>query len=558
MTTKASARVCDTDVLIVGGGPVGLALALDLAYRGVDFLVVDASDGVVAHPKVSNVGPRSMELFRRWGLAGRIRAAGWPGDHPLDVAWVTAVGGHEIHRLRFGTADSRPLPSYTPEPEHACPQHWLAPLLAREVGVHGSGAGSPLRRRCRLDGFVQDDDGVTATATDLRDASRLTVRARYLVACDGASSPVRKATGVPAPDLYATRVFRNILFRAPGLRERLGARNALVYFLTQPPALRFPLRSIDGRELYRLTVGVDAGTAEEGGGGDPLAMVRSAIAFDTPLEVLSDNVWHLTHRIAGRFRLGRVLLAGDAAHTLSPSGGFGMNTGIVDAADLGWKLAAELAGWAGPRLLDAYDTERRPVAEHSLEEANVNLQRTMGRELPKEILLDSPEGERARAALAAAMERGGVRREFEAPDVHFGFRYDSPLIVRDGTGADDECWRTAAVPGARAPHAWLGEGVSTLDLFGRAFRLMCFTGQAPAGAPGPDGRASTAAEGALEDAFARRRVPLETFHCQDPAVGALYGSPYVLVRPDGHVAWRGARPPADPGALADTVRGGVT
>ncbi|MEU4209529.1 FAD-dependent monooxygenase [Streptomyces sp. NPDC026206] len=531
-------RNFDTDVLVVGAGPVGMALALDLKYRGVACIEVEASDGTIGHPKVGTVGPRSMELFRRWGVADRIRAAGWPGDHPLDIAWVTAVGGHEIHRLRFGTADDRPEPAYTPEPEHPCPQHWLAPLLAREVGVH---PGGPLRLRCRLDGFTQDDEGVTATLTDLADGGRrLSVRARYLVACDGASSPVRKAAGIGAPRRHATRVFRNILFRAPRLRALLGSHNALVYFLTRPPALRFPLRSMDGQGLYRLTVGVREGEAATG--QDALTMVRAALAFDTPVEIVSENVWYLTHRIADRFRDGRVLLAGDAAHTLSPSGGFGMNTGIADAADLGWKLAGALAGWAGPGLLDTYGAERRPVAERSLEEANVHLMRTVRRELPAEILLDSAEGARARAELAAGMERGGVHREFDSPDVHFGFRYTSSSIEDRGEGD----WRTKAVPGARAPHAWLGRGTSTLDLFGRAFVLLCFT----------DAHGSEAPEKAAQDAFARRRVPLEMVRLEGHrAVAELYGSPYVLVRPDGHVAWCGAEPPADPGAWADMVRG---
>ncbi|MFD7237355.1 FAD-dependent monooxygenase [Streptomyces syringium] len=529
-----------TDVLIVGGGPVGLALALDLKYRGVPFMVLDSSDGTVTHPKVGTVGPRSMELFRRWGVADRIRAAGWPGDHPLDIAWVTAVGGHEIHRLEFGTADHRPPLAYTPEPEQVCPQHWLGPLLAREVGVHPDG---PLQRRCRLDRFTRYDDHVVATATDLNDGSRLRIRARYLVGCDGASSLVRKAAGIAAPARYDTRVFRNILFRAPGLRERLGARGALVYFLTQPPTLRYPLRSMDGRDLYRLTVSGPgpAGPEPEAAGQDALTMIRNAIRFDTPLEVLSENVWHLTHRVAERYRHGRVLLAGDAAHTLSPSGGFGMNTGICDAADLGWKLAAELAGWAGPGLLDSYDTERRPVAERSLEEANAHLLRTTRRELPKEILLDSAEGARARAKLSEGMERSGVRREFDSPDVHFGFRYVSPVVIRDGRRERD--WRTDALPGARAPHAWLGADTSTLDLFGDRFRLLCF--------------ADSDRLAAFEAAFAHRGVPLKATRCHDASVAGLYRSAFVLVRPDGHVAWRGAALPRDVLRVADTVRGAL-
>ena len=537
----------ETDVLIVGGGPVGMALALDLKYRDVNFMIIDAGDGSVSHPKVSTIGPRSMELFRRWGVAGKIRNAGWPGSYPLDVAWVTKVGGHEVYRLERGTAQSRPLPAHTPEPDQICPAHWLTPLLMREVGLHPDG---PMRIRYELDGFVQADDHVLATITNLTDGSVLTVRARFMVACDGASSPVRRACDIASPARHETRVFRNILFRAPHLKEQLGQRNALVYFLMLSSWLRFPMRAIDGRALYNLVVGVDGGSRST---QPAMSLVTSAIAFDTPLEVLSDTEWHLTHRVADQLRVGRVFLVGDAAHTLSPSGGFGMSTGICGAADLGWKLAAELDGWAGPGLLDTYQAERRPIAVESLEEANVNLVRTMKRKLPPDLHLDSPEGERARAEMADQLERSDVRREFDMPKIYFGFRYASPIIVPDPAAPipDSPEWRQSTVPGSRAPHAWLRPGVSTLDLFGRGFSLLCFA-------------ESDRREG-FEHAFADCRVPLETTVfgttvfgttvCGDARTAELYEYPFVLVRPDGHVAWRGNDLPPDASWLVDKVRG---
>jgi flavin-dependent monooxygenase StaC len=532
----------DTNVLIVGGGPVGMALALDLKYRNVDFLLVEASDGSVSHPKVSTVGPRSMELCRRWGIADKIRNAGWPGDHTLDAVWVTTVGGYELYRLKFGTADSRPLPPYTPEPEQCCPQHWLAPLLMREVGVYPDG---PMRTRCRLDHFIQDDDHVVATITNLTDGSVLTVHARFMVACDGASSPVRKACGIAAPARHKTRVFRNILFRAPRLREQLGQRNALVYFLMASSSLRFPMRAVDGHSLYRLTVGVDESPSAS---KDAMSLVTNAIAFDTPLQVLSDDEWHLTHRVADRFRAGRIFLVGDAAHTLSPSGGFGMNTGISSAANLGWKLAADLDGWAGPGLLDTYEAERQPIAVGSLEEANLNLVRTMERQVPPELASDSPEGERARAEMAKRLERSNVRREFDAPDIHFGFRYRSSIVVEEPVTptADGDDWKQSAVPGSRAPHVWLRPRTSTLDLFGREFVLLCFAELCFAESDQRQG---------VERAFAERRVPLETTVCHNVRAAELYKRPFVLVRPDGHVAWRGDALPSDAGWLVDKVRG---
>ncbi|MEU5218647.1 FAD-dependent monooxygenase [Streptomyces sp. NPDC020807] len=527
----------ETEVLVVGGGPVGLALGLDLAHRGVDFVLAEAGDGRVGHPKVSTVGPRAMEAFRRWGVADAIRDAGWPPDHTLDVTWVTAVGEHELHRLRLGTAGGRPLPSYTPEPEAVCPQHWLAPLLTDRVGA---GPAGPVRLGTRLVGLTQRPDRVSAVLVD--DAGlRRTVHARFLVGCDGASSTVRGACGIGMPERHGTRSLRNVLFRAPGLADRLGARAALVHFLTDPTGLRYPLRAIDGRDLYRLTC--PAGPAEAA------RVVRRAVAVDVPVEVLSDGIWHLTHRVASRYRAGRVLLAGDAAHTLSPSGGLGLATGIGDAADLGWKLAAELAGWGGAGLLDTYEGERRPVAVRSLEESHRNLRRTVDRRLRAALRDATPEGERARAELAREIADSEPLREFDAPETHFAYRYASLAVAGETEGPPDggteevegPAWNRTTLPGVRAPHAWLGTGRSTLDLFGDGFVLLAF--------------GDTGVPEGLVRAFAGRRVPLRVRRCHDPEVARRYERPLVLVRPDGHVAWRGTAPPGDPQRVADLVRG---
>ncbi|MFI9295393.1 FAD-dependent monooxygenase [Streptomyces gardneri] len=556
----ARSAVEETEVLIVGGGPVGLALALDLTHRGVDFVLAEAGDGRVTHPRVSTVGPRAMEAFRRWGVADAIRGAGWPANHTLDIAWVTAVGGYELHRLRLGTAGERPLPSYTPEPESICPQHWLAPLLTARLGVRPAG---PVRLGTRLVDLVRKPDRVGAVLVDGAGV-RTTVHARYLVGCDGASSPVRKACGIAVPERHRTRTLRNILFRAPALGAVLGPRAALVHFVTEPGGLRYPLRAMDGRDLYRLTCPAGPAGAER--------VVRRAITPDVPVEILSDTTWHLTHRVASVYRDGRVFLAGDAAHTLSPSGGFGLATGVGDAADLGWKLAAELAGWAGAGLLDTYESERRPVAVSSLEESHRNLRRTVDRRLSPTLLDATEDGERARAELGREIADSDPLREFDAPDLHFAHRYVSTAIAREEATADtgsegaDEAdgpvWNRTTLPGVRAPHAWLGPGRSTLDLYGGEFVLLCF--DAGGGTRGGIGRGGGIGIGigigggspdGLVRAFADRRVPLRVRHCRDPRVARRYERPYVLVRPDGHVAWCGAAPPPDPLRIADLVRG---
>jgi 2-polyprenyl-6-methoxyphenol hydroxylase-like FAD-dependent oxidoreductase len=526
MTTDTAV---DTDVLIVGGGPVGLALAADLAYRGVDFLVVDIGDGVVEHPRIGTIGTRSMELFRRWGFAAEVSAAGWPDDHSLDVAWVTSVGGHEVHRLDRGTVATRTPPTYTPEPERVCPQHWLAPILTRH-------AGERLRLRHRVESFTQYEDHVAAIVSNVNTSEKRTVRARYLAGCDGTSSRVRKACDVGASHRHEARVFRNILFRAPELHARLGPRNALFYFLMRSTRLRFPMRSMDGDGLYRITERLDG---QHGPPEPPLDLIAKVITDGGPVELLSVDEWHLVHWVADEYRVGRVLLVGDAAHTLSPSGGFGLNTGIADAADLGWKLAAELAGWAGSGLLDTYHAERRPVAIDSLEESNANLVRTLNRELPAALGDDTPEGARARAEMAARLARGDVRGEFDTDAKFLGVRYASKIVVDEPGGSTG--WPPSSAPGSRAPHVWLHAGVSTLDLFGHGFTLLCF-GESER-RPG------------FERAFAGRRVPLAVTACTDSAVAQLYERRFVLVRPDGHVAWRGDELPQDAGWLVDTVRG---
>ncbi|KAF3885728.1 MULTISPECIES: FAD-dependent monooxygenase [Nostocales] len=525
----------ETDVLIVGGGPVGLSTALELRYQGINCILIEQSDGVVTDPKVSTVGPRSMELYRRWSISQHIRNAGWPVDHTLDVAWVTAVGGYEIYRVPFPSYAERSLPEYTPEPEQVCPQNLVAPVLMDALGQYPSGV---IKLLCRLESFEQTDEEVVAKVTNIDSGNTEIIRAKYMVACDGARSIVRKACNVETPSFHPTQLFQSVVFNAPELASQLGSRNAMVFFLVNPK-LQEPLRSVDGRGSYRLILK----PKENGELRDPEEAVREAIAIDTPIEIVSNLKWYLTHRVADKFRQGRVFFAGDSAHTLSPSGGFGMNTGICDALDLGWKLAATLKGWGGEKLLDTYEMERRPIAVRNLEEANANLQRGQKRAVPPAITSDSPEGEAIRRSMAEGLERSNVKREFDAPGVHFGFRYESAIVIPDGTppNSDPFQWTQNSYPGSRAPHAWLAPDKSILDLFGQGYVLLCFQEQ----------------QGT--EAFAKacydRRVPLTITFIEKPEIAQLYEKAYVLVRPDGHVAWRSDTLPSDPGTLIDRVRG---
>ncbi len=526
-----------TDVLIVGGGPVGLALALELRYQNIDCIVIEQSDGSVNDPKVSTIGSRSMELCRRWGIARSIREVGFPADHIQDIAWVTAVGGHEIYRVEFPASEARSHPPYTPEPDQVCPQNDFTPVFLKALQQD---LAQPLYLNYQFDRFEQTNTGITAQVTDLKRQQSQEIQARYLVACDGARSSIRQACGVQSQKYHETSVFQSVVFRAPKLAEQLGDRNAMVFYLVNP-TLQEPLRAVDGKGQYRLILKPHA----DGQARDPQEAIRAALAIETPIEIVSNMPWRLSHRVVEHYRQGCIFFAGDAAHTLSPSGGFGMNTGIGDALDLGWKLAATLKGWAGEQLLDTYETERRSIAVRNLEAANANLQRTQNRVIPPAILSDSPEGEQIRQQMAIGMERSNVRREFDAPGVHLGFCYESPVIVSEADPPADNPyeWTQTSSPGCRAPHAWLASGKSTLDLFGHGFVLMSFQTD-----PECD---------RFKAACQHRNIPLTVHHFNCPDVAELYERSQVLVRPDGHVAWRGDRLPTNPDILIDQIRGAI-
>jgi 2-polyprenyl-6-methoxyphenol hydroxylase-like FAD-dependent oxidoreductase len=512
----------ETSVLIAGAGPVGLALACELGLRGIDCVLVEKRDGAIKVPKMSAVSPRNMEFCRRWGIADTVRTAIWPESRNADFVYVEHLRGRELARSRRPTSAQRSALATSPETACHCPQIFFDPILGSRVR---SLPGVSLRYSVRLDGFEQDSATVRARLSDVASGAAATVTARWLVGCDGPAGIVREALGIRHGGLGVVANSVNIFFRSaelPALHDKGWAR---IYRLIDASGCWGEMIPIDGKELFRLTVFDDETALRE-----PAAALARMAGGAFPHELISVLPWERRDHVAERYGAGRVLIAGDAAHECSPTAGLGMHTGIEEAVNLAWKLAAVLDGWGGAGLVASYEAERRPVALRNvaLSTATYNdLRRIPGRDEASTL---GPDAWRDILAATSPSEQDKM-----------DYGYDgSPICVADANAGRPR----AARPGARAPHAWLADGRSTLDLFGDGFVLLCFGGARERAAP-------------LIDAAARRGVPLRAIAIDDPAVAALHGAAFVLVRPDAHVAWRGDDVVA-PDAIIDRARGALS
>jgi 2-polyprenyl-6-methoxyphenol hydroxylase-like FAD-dependent oxidoreductase len=529
-------------VLIAGGGPVGLLLAAELGWRGIRCLLVeqDTPEERVKFSRIMQISPRTMEFIRRLGAVDRVKNWGFPRDFPFDNVFVTSLTGYEIARFpmySLGSITPNPL---SPEHQWHCPQNIFDPIVQR---LAASFPGVELRHRCRLETFEERDGHVAATVVDEDSGERETVKAQYLIGCDGFSSTVRKKIGVAMAGEWFIDRSLNIEFRTPNLSLLHDKGNAGRYICVGPEGTWSTTMAVDGKELWRILL---YSKTEDVSGIDAGAIVRRLVGKDLDFTLSAVVGWSRRALNAEHFRRGRVLLAGDAAHSHPPNGGFGMNTGAADAADLGWKLAAVLEGWAPSALLDSYEIERRPVCQRAIDEAMRELYRLRDETRYAAIEDATAEGEHARHELGERLRKGFAgSRVWYRWGMHLGYIYDpSPIVAGDGTALppdDTYGYQPTSRPGARAPHAVLADGRSTLDLFGRNFVLLRFDQSAPAAD--------------LLAAAHARGMPIDLHDLADPAIATLYERRLVLVRPDGHVAWRGDHAPADPFALVDQVRG---
>jgi 2-polyprenyl-6-methoxyphenol hydroxylase-like FAD-dependent oxidoreductase len=540
--SKAVRGARHVPVLIVGGGPVGLSLAGELGWRGVACELVEQGDGSIATPKMNEVNTRTMEFCRRWGIAQTVRDCPFPGDHSLDVVFVTSLSGYELARMRRATRSQQTADSYSPERLQICSQLWFDPILQ---AFARSQSGVTLRYRTQLETFETTQSGIRAQLHDLPTGKREMFTADYLVGCDGANSAVRAALGIGLQGKGTLGHPLHLYFRAPHLLARCGRQPGVFFLAIDRNGLWANIRVIDpANGLWRLMV-LDSDGEQTPETIDRNALLARAVGQPIDVEWVGLSIWTRKSVVADHYGNGRVFLAGDAVHQLSPTGALGMNTGIGDAVDLGWKLAAVLQGWGGSKLLDSYDSERRPIGLRNVRMATEFYIAHGGfDDRLAEIEDDSDAGRALRQGLGEGLLKN-VGRMFRTEGLQLGYRYGfSPICVGDVPSPPDEPERYAPSthPGSRAPHVWLRDGRSTLDLFGRGFVLLKFD------------EAETVA---LGEAARTRGVPLSVIDLDEPEAAALYERRLVLVRPDGHVAWRGEKLPPDAAALIDRVRGAI-
>ncbi|TAN24160.1 MAG: 2-polyprenyl-6-methoxyphenol hydroxylase [Actinomycetota bacterium] len=531
----------DTEVLVVGGGPVGLTLAVDLGQRGVRCMLVDKRPKPAFLPKMERCNARTMEIFRRMGIADEVRRAGYGQDLPMDVFVIRTLQDPPIARHPYPSVNqlkaqgaqvndgSMPL-----EPYQLISQYTLEPLLK---GVAERTEGISVRFGHELVAFSEDSEGVTSIVRDL-DGNEISIRSKYLAGCDGGTSTVRSGLGVELSGESLLEMHQ-ALYRAPGLYDSIPigkgrhyhvADERSTFLIVQDDTVHFTLHAVvkdasDMVELFRKTVG-------------------APIEF----EMMYVGKWTQRLMLADSYATKRIFIAGDAAHLVIPTGGLGMNTGVGDAIDLSWKLAGALAGWAGPGLLGSYEAERRLVGARNV---NASRQAAIGRRTWRSIcgplaFEDSQEGEIHRAKIRDLVDKE-QRKSNELLGIELGYRYSgSPIIVDEpGEGPDPDSfdYTPTTWPGSRLPHVWLENGTAIQDIIDpNGYTLVNLSGDPNVG-------------GGFAGGFQKLSVPFSTLTLSSSAARKVYERDLLLLRPDMHVAWRGDNEPANAEEIAARVSG---
>ena len=542
----------DANVLIVGAGPVGLTLAIDLAWRGIEVTVVETRAAAEPpEPKCNHVAARTMEFFRRLGLAEKVRNAGLPADYPHDVSYRTTFTGLELTRIpipcrrdRFTRKDGPDCNWPTAEPPHRINQIFLEPILFEHAAAQRQ---IRIVNRTSVEEVRIGDAFAEVTLRGLDMGSAKAMRCRYLIGCDGARSVVRKAIRASFEGDAVIQRVQSTYIRAPDLIDRQHHAPAWGTGSINPRRSGM-VYAIDGRERFLVHNYMKPGE-DDFELVDRDASIRTilGVGADFRYEVISREDWVGRRLIASKFRERCAFIAGDAAHIWVPYAGYGMNAGVADATNLSWLLAAHLNGWAPSSILDAYEAERLPitsqVSRFAMSHAAAEIRRRGA--VPETIEDASAEGERVRQEVGRLTYDINVQ-QYACAGLNFGSYYDrSPIIVYDGAEPPPYTmgsYTPSTVPGCRTPHLWDADGVSLYDRMGPEFTLLRFDP-----AVGVE---------ALMRAAGERRVPLKLVDVAIPAAMAR-DAKLVLSRPDQHVAWRGHCAPADPLSLIDRIRGAV-
>lgn len=547
----------DPDVLIVGAGPVGLTLAIDLAWRGIAVTVVETrAPGAPPEPKCNHVAARTMEIFRRLGLADKVRNAGLPADYAHDISYRTSFTGQELTRIRipcrrdrFTATDGPDCNWPTPEPPHRINQIFLEPILFAHA------AAQPRIRivsRTVVEDVVVEDTGARVNWRNLDTGAVTPVSCRFLIGCDGARSVVRKAIGAELSGDAVIQRVQSTYIRAPGLIDRQQSASAWGTGAINPRRSGM-VYAIDGRERWLVHNYMRPGEGDFDE-VDRDACLRTILGVDAGFnyEIISKEDWYGRRLIANKFRDRCAFIVGDASHIWVPYAGYGMNAGIADAMNLSWLLAAHLNGWAPAAILDAYQAERWPitsqVSRFAMSHAEAEIRRRGS--VPENIEAAGAEGERVRREVGQLTYEINVQ-QYACAGLNFGTYYDrSPIIAYDGAAHPAytmNSYTPSTVPGCRTPHLWCKDGRSLYDAMGPEFTLLRF---------------DPAIDVAALDAAARLRgVPLKILDVErlNTAISdgnAIYdGDKLVLSRPDQHVAWRSNKLPGDFLATIDRVRG---
>jgi 2-polyprenyl-6-methoxyphenol hydroxylase-like FAD-dependent oxidoreductase len=533
-------------VLIAGAGPVGLSLAIELAYRNIRCLVVEQTDGSVDFPTTNLANTRTVEHLRRWGIADRMRfESGYPTDYPRNYLFVTRMTGYEIARFDHpANGDPASRSSFSPEGRLWISKPYFDPVLHRHVKTLPT---VEVRYETSLESFRQDSDKVVADIVDKKTEHHESIEADYLVGCDSGKSNTRRALGIQFQGVFSQGMNVAVLFRSPFLKS-ISHGPAVMYQIINAH-INGTIAAVDGKELWRLNIRnvnqehLDALNAPE--------KLRHALGENIPFSLLDVRPWTGHCVVAEKYQEGRVFLAGDAAHLNWPTGGFGMNTGVGDAVDIGWKLAAVLKGWGGAHLLDSYTAERKPIAMINVNEA-AEMRANYDNQTPfsPKIEEDSEEGNQLRDNARAAIMRTRAKEfQHDSAGIELGYRYEnSPICISDGTtppALDHGLYVTSTWPGVRAPHVWLDDGRSTLDLFGKGFTFLDLSGK-------------TTDTSTITQAANNVGLPLEVVALDDPKLCEVYERSFVLVRPDGHVAWRGDALPPNAEEVIEKIRGAAS